>query len=99
MSDSKSIFRTLIADAINEIIKEKMPETPAVNEETVVVQDSPDPKMGDLGSPMFVFAKSLRMAPPAIARYLKNKELFCPKDLKMLVKNVHEQCKKLILNA
>ena len=73
MSDSKSIFRTLIADAINEIIKEKMPETPAVNEETVVVQDSPDPKMGDLGSPMFVFAKSLRMAPPAIAQEVVQK--------------------------
>lgn len=73
MSDSKSIFRTLIADAINEIIKEKMPETPAVNEKTVVVQDSPDPKMGDLGSPMFVFAKSLRMAPPAIAQEVVQK--------------------------
>lgn len=67
MSDPKTQFKNLIAEAVNEIIKEKSIETPAVEAEKVVVQDSPDPKMGDLGSPMFVFAKALRSAPPAIA--------------------------------
>ena len=68
MADPKSVFRSLIADAVNEIIKEKAIEAEAVSPEKIVVQDSPDPEMGDLGSPMFVFAKSLRLAPPAIAQ-------------------------------
>ena len=68
MADPKSVFRSLIADAVNEIIREKAIEAEAVSPEKIVVQDSPDPAMGDLGSPMFVFAKSLCLAPPAIAQ-------------------------------
>ena len=33
----------------------------------VTIQVPPKPEMGDLGSPMFPFAKSFRMAPPQIA--------------------------------
>ncbi|MDD5789938.1 MAG: arginine--tRNA ligase [Spirochaetia bacterium] len=73
MSESKAKFRTLIAEAINQIIREKMPDTPAVEPQTIVVQDSPDSKMGDLGSPMFVFAKQLHLAPPAIAQEVVQK--------------------------
>ena len=73
MSDSKSQFKSLIADAVNEIIKEKSLEAELITAEKVVVQDSPDPKMGDLGSPMFVFAKTFRMAPLAIAAEVAEK--------------------------
>ena len=73
MSESKAKFRTLIAEAINQIIREKMPDNPAVEPQTIVVQDSPDSKMGDLGSPMFVFAKQLHLAPPAIAQEVVQK--------------------------
>ncbi len=68
MADSKSTFKALIADAVNEIIKEKSIEAETVQEEKIVVQDSPNPEMGDLGSPMFMFAKAFHMAPPAIAQ-------------------------------
>ncbi|MBQ0050924.1 MAG: arginine--tRNA ligase [Treponema sp.] len=67
MADVKTEFRKILADAVNEIIKEKGIEAPAAEAEKIVVQDSPNPEMGDIGSPMFAFAKSLRLAPPAIA--------------------------------
>jgi arginyl-tRNA synthetase len=73
MADSKSLFRKLIFDALNEIISEKSIEGAEISEDKIVVQDSPDPKMGDLGSPMFVFAKAFHMAPPAIAQEVASK--------------------------
>ena len=68
MADTKSQFKSLIADAVNEIIKEKNLEAEKVEAEKIVVQPSPNPEMGDLGSPMFMFAKALRIAPPQIAQ-------------------------------
>ncbi|MBQ7539014.1 MAG: arginine--tRNA ligase, partial [Treponema sp.] len=68
MADTKSQFKSIIADAVNEIIKEKNLETEAVSAEKIVVQPSPNPEMGDIGSPMFMFAKALRIAPPQIAQ-------------------------------
>ena len=67
MADVKETCRAIIAAALNEFIKEKNPEAEAVSPETIVVQNAPNPEMGDLGAPMFVFAKALRMAPPQIA--------------------------------
>ena len=67
MADAKETCRTIIAAALNEFIKEKNPEAEAVAAESIVVQNAPNPEMGDLGSPMFSFAKALRMAPPQIA--------------------------------
>lgn len=73
MADPKSTLKTLIADAVNEIIKEKAIESQPVLAENIVVQDSPDPKMGDIGSPMFMFAKSLHLAPQMIAQKVAEK--------------------------
>lgn len=67
MADAKETCRAIIAAALNEFIKEKNPEAEAVAAESIVVQNAPNPEMGDLGSPMFTFAKALRMAPLQIA--------------------------------
>ena len=67
MADAKETCRTIIAAALNEFIKEKNPDAEAVAAESIVVQNAPNPEMGDLGAPMFAFAKALRMAPPQIA--------------------------------
>lgn len=68
--DAKLEFKEIIANAINEFIKNKNIETEAIKSESVVVQNSPNSEMGDLGSPMFVFAKSLKMAPLQIAAFV-----------------------------
>lgn len=68
--DAKLEFKEIIANAINEFIKNKNIETEAIKAESVVVQNSPNSEMGDLGSPMFVFAKTLKMAPPQIAAFV-----------------------------
>ncbi len=67
MADAKETCRTIIAAALNEFIKEKDPQAESIAPESIVVQNAPNPEMGDLGSPMFAFAKALRMAPPQIA--------------------------------
>ncbi|BDC92820.1 arginine--tRNA ligase [Treponema bryantii] len=67
MADVKDTCRAIIAAALNEFIKEKDPAAEAVSADKIVVQNAPNPEMGDLGAPMFVFAKALRMAPPQIA--------------------------------
>ncbi|MBP5401826.1 MAG: arginine--tRNA ligase [Treponema sp.] len=67
MADIKVEFRKTVAQALNAFIKEKALESPEVDPETLAVQTPPDPAMGDLGIPMFVFAKTLRMAAPQIA--------------------------------
>lgn len=68
--DAKLEFKEIIANAINEFIKNKNIETETIKAESVVVQNSPNSEMGDLGSPMFVFAKALKMAPPQIAAFV-----------------------------
>ncbi len=67
MADAKIDFKQIVANAVNDFIKEKGLEAEAVNADAISVVTPPDPEMGDLGAPMFVFAKALRMAPPQIA--------------------------------
>ena len=67
MADTKDLCRNIIAAALNEFIKEKDSSAQAIDPATIVVQNAPNPEMGDLGSPMFAYAKALRMAPPQIA--------------------------------
>ena len=67
MADAKLEFKEIVAKAVNAFIKQKGIEAEEVKAESIVVQAAPNPEMGDLGSPMFAFAKSLRMAPPLIA--------------------------------
>lgn len=67
MADVKSEFRKIVCDALNAFIKETNPEVAEVSPDALAVQTPPNPEMGDLGIPMFVFAKSLRMGPPQIS--------------------------------
>lgn len=73
MADTKEVFKQIVAEAVNEFIKEKGLDADTVVAESISVVTPPDPEMGDLGSPMFVFAKSLRMAPPQIASGVASK--------------------------
>lgn len=73
MADAKETCRTIIAAALNDFIKEKDPQAETVAPESIVVQNAPNPEMGDLGAPMFAFAKALRKAPPQIAAGLVEK--------------------------
>jgi len=67
MADVKSNVKEIVANAVNAFIKEKGIEAAEVAADSLQVVTPPNPEMGDLGVPMFVFAKSLRMAPPQIA--------------------------------
>ncbi|MBQ9205843.1 MAG: arginine--tRNA ligase [Treponema sp.] len=68
MADVKTQFKDILAASINQIMQEKGIELEKITAEKIVVQDSPNPQMGDIGSPMFMFAKSLKIAPPQIAQ-------------------------------
>ena len=78
MADAKETCRTIIAAALNEFIKEKDPSAAVVDAASIVVQNAPNPEMGDLGAPMFAFAKALRMAPPQIAAGVVAKITWAP---------------------
>lgn len=66
MADQKDTFRNIVFEAVKSYAAQKAPEA-VVSEEQVRVENPPKPEMGDLGVPMFMFAKALRMAPPQIA--------------------------------
>lgn len=68
MADAKTQFRKLLATALTELITEEGIGTEQIAPEKIVVQDSPNPDMGDIGAPMFAFAKSLKIAPQMIAQ-------------------------------
>jgi arginyl-tRNA synthetase len=72
MSDAKSDCRVVVCAALNQFIQEKNPEAASVKSDDLMLQTPPDPSMGDIGVPMFVFAKTLHMAPPAIAQSIVN---------------------------
>lgn len=70
MADSKTEFRNLIVVAVKEFCKKENIEINSELEnllEKIVVQNAPNPNMGDLGSPMFVFSKIFKMPPVQIA--------------------------------
>lgn len=68
MADSKTEFKQIILNAVNLFIKQKGLEAQEISENSIVVQSAPNPEMGDLGCPMFAFAKSFKMAPAQIAQ-------------------------------
>ena len=66
MADLKEQCRLLVANALNAFGNELGMEA-VTTAESLVLETPPNPEMGDLGIPMFPFAKSFRQAPPAIA--------------------------------
>lgn len=79
MVDVKSICRETVLVAINKFISENYSDISAVESSSIQIQTPPDSSMGDLGIPMFVFAKALRMGPPQIAakvvQYIDNNSI------------------------
>lgn len=68
MLDIKDSFHSLVVTALNEFKAGNALEGDDISPSVVRVEVPPKPEMGDLGVPMFPFAKAFRMAPPAIAK-------------------------------
>ncbi|MDO4507418.1 MAG: arginine--tRNA ligase [Spirochaetales bacterium] len=66
MADQKEVFKSIVVKAINQYKSEKAPEA-EINADSVRVEIPPKPEMGDLGIPMFAFAKAFHSSPMAIA--------------------------------
>lgn len=77
MSDVKTEFKEIVKNAVESFFVEKGIELEAGLTDKIVVQNAPNPEMGDLGAPMFIFAKALRMAPPQIAAGVAEKITEC----------------------
>ena len=67
MAEIRDEWLALVAAALNTIQKAKVPGAADIAVEAVSVETPPNPAMGDLGFPMFGFAKTFRMGPPVIA--------------------------------
>ena len=67
MADAKLTFKEIVSKGVLDFFAEKGLEMESGLLEKLVVQNAPNPEMGDLGCPMFIFAKAARMAPPQIA--------------------------------
>ncbi|QTQ14348.1 arginine--tRNA ligase [Treponema parvum] len=68
MSNIKNDSRILICAALNMFKTSKGISGDEIDAASIQLENPPDPDMGDLGSPMFIFAKVLRTAPPVIAQ-------------------------------
>ncbi|MDR2482751.1 MAG: arginine--tRNA ligase [Treponema sp.] len=67
MADLKEAWKVRIAGALNQAARASGIEC-AVEAGAVIVEIPPKPEMGDIGFPMFSFAKTLRKAPAQIAQ-------------------------------
>ncbi|MDR0320018.1 MAG: arginine--tRNA ligase [Treponema sp.] len=72
MYDYKEPWKKIIADALNSILTTAGIED-RVTAEQVISEKPPNPEMGDIGFPMFSFAKMLKKGPPQIAQMLAEK--------------------------
>ncbi len=70
MADLRSQCGDIVAEALNIFIKNKGLEATAgvVEAAQLTLETPPNPEMGDVGIPLFIFAKTLRMGPPVIAK-------------------------------
>ena len=66
MQDIKDAWRSRVAAAVS-FVAEGAGQA-SVAAEKVIVETPPKPELGDLGFPMFAYAKMLRKAPPVIAQ-------------------------------
>ncbi|GMO39857.1 MAG: arginine--tRNA ligase [Termitinemataceae bacterium] len=72
MLEQKILWRQKIADALLSMLSDENIDA-AIPIESIVAEVPPKPEMGDLGFPMFPFAKILKKAPPVIASSLAAK--------------------------
>lgn len=68
MKELKKIWHGKVTEALNKLRISMNVDCPGITEEEVPLENPPDPEMGDLGFPMFMFAKKFRKGPPVIAR-------------------------------
>lgn len=66
MADQKEVFKSIVVKAIEQYKSKKAPEA-EINVDSVRVEIPPKPEMGDLGIPMFAFAKAFHSSPMVIA--------------------------------
>ncbi len=67
MSDIRETWRAAVAAALESLRQEKVPGANPVDALMLSAEVPPNPALGDVGFPLFPFAKVFRMAPPAIA--------------------------------
>ncbi|MDR3341369.1 MAG: arginine--tRNA ligase [Treponema sp.] len=67
MVDLKAAWKTRIAGALTTLLREAGKEE-TIDPSQVIAEIPPQPELGDLGFPMFSFAKALRKGPPQIAQ-------------------------------
>jgi len=67
MYDYKESYRKKIADVLTSLLNKTSASTETISPDQVVAEIPPSPEMGDLGFPMFGYAKLLRKGPPQIA--------------------------------
>jgi len=70
MVEIKSAWKGLVARALADYAKEKGIQADLPAKESVVLERPPKSELGDLGFPMFPYAKILRAAPPSVAQAL-----------------------------
>ncbi len=73
MADLRSLSKDLVAKALNELLTEKNIEFPVIAGSAVSAETPPSPDMGDIGFPLFQYAKAFKMAPPLIAKEIAKK--------------------------
>ncbi|MDR1212182.1 MAG: arginine--tRNA ligase [Spirochaetaceae bacterium] len=66
MADFKDVWKNRVAGAVNKLLREAG-SAETVDPSAVTAESPPRPEQGDLGFPMFAYAKQLRKAPPLIA--------------------------------
>ena len=67
MADAKTECRAIVAQALNEFKSQKNIAADEVTADAIATENPPKPEMGDIGMPLFPFAKLFRAAPPMIA--------------------------------
>ncbi|NBB90083.1 MAG: arginine--tRNA ligase [Spirochaetes bacterium] len=67
MQAHRETWKRRIADTLRELAREREIEASEIDEAEVIVERPPKPELGDLGFPLFPFARLFRMAPKLIA--------------------------------
>jgi arginyl-tRNA synthetase len=70
MVETKSAWKSIVARALAEYASSKGAQVALPGPEGIVLERPPKPELGDLGFPMFPYAKLLRAGPPQVAAAL-----------------------------
>ena len=67
MSDIRNEWQSIVIEALNSIQARKFPDLPRILDTELTIETPPNSAMGDIGFPLFGFAKKFRMSPAAIS--------------------------------